>query len=192
MEKINIDGVLPPALFKSALIESFDRGIVLLSQKGQPFYLNRKAKELCQQLGNSNERSNNLPPVITEIHHQLTNNRGFENQICVLECQGTEEQTIRIWGLDFNLKFDEDFSQGRFILIVIENRNETLQQEMRIEQKKYNLTERETQIWKLRLQRYTYQEIAKCLKISLNTVKFHLKNIYAKRLSAYSKEIIIL
>ena len=82
-------------------------------------------------------------------------------------------------------------SKYQLIFLLIEDRNEALQKEIQIEQKKYNLTERESQIWELRLQRYTYQEISKCLKISLNTVKFHLKNIYAKRLSEYPEEMII-
>ncbi len=37
-------------------------------------------------------------------------------------------------------------------------------------------------------QEYTYQEIARVLQISLNTVKTHVKNVYAKRRSFHGQE----
>lgn len=46
--------------------------------------------------------------------------------------------------------------------------------------KKYNLTIREAQIWYLKCAEYPYKEIASTLKISINTVKKHLKNITIK------------
>uniref|UniRef100_A0A832H5I6 Response regulator transcription factor n=1 Tax=Oscillatoriales cyanobacterium SpSt-402 TaxID=2282168 RepID=A0A832H5I6_9CYAN len=75
-----------------------------------------------------------------------------------------------------------------FIAVILENCEDVMQQEMRIQQKKYDLTEREAEIWMLLRQEYTYQEIAQKLQISLNTVKTHVKNVYAKRRSCQGKE----
>ena len=66
-------------------------------------------------------------------------------------------------------------------MILLEDRNATQAEELRIEQKKYDLTERETQIMNLLLKAYSYQDIAEILHISLNTVKFHIKNINSKK-----------
>jgi DNA-binding CsgD family transcriptional regulator len=62
---------------------------------------------------------------------------------------------------------------------------------MRIQQKKYDLTEREAEIWMLLRKEYTYQDIAKILQISLNTVKTHVKNIYAKRRTSQGEEKVL-
>ncbi|WP_323755788.1 ATP-binding protein [Roseivirga sp.] len=45
---------------------------------------------------------------------------------------------------------------------------------------KYNLVEREAEILYLLAKRYSNPEIAEALFISINTVKFHIKNIYGK------------
>ena len=47
--------------------------------------------------------------------------------------------------------------------------------------KKYNLTDREMEVWLLRRANLSYREIANQLYITINTVKKHLKNIYVKQ-----------
>ena len=49
------------------------------------------------------------------------------------------------------------------------------------EAQKYNLTERETQVWVLKRAGYTYKVIAAKLHIAEDTVKKHIKSIHAKR-----------
>ncbi len=50
-----------------------------------------------------------------------------------------------------------------------------------MEQKQYGLTDREAEVYKLLSQSHTYQDIANILYISLNTVRFHVKNINLKK-----------
>ncbi|NJM98846.1 MAG: helix-turn-helix transcriptional regulator [Phormidesmis sp. RL_2_1] len=47
----------------------------------------------------------------------------------------------------------------------------------------FGLTERETEVWQLRLRGSDYSEISTALWISPNTVKKHVKNILAKQRS---------
>ena len=54
--------------------------------------------------------------------------------------------------------------------------------------KRYSLTPREADVWQLRQQGATYQEIAQELFISVNTVKKHLKSILAKQQFVEKKE----
>lgn len=46
--------------------------------------------------------------------------------------------------------------------------------------KRYGLTKRETELWQLRRDRLSYQQIADKLFISPNTVKRHLQSVHSK------------
>ncbi|MBM0743206.1 response regulator transcription factor [Phormidium sp. CLA17] len=74
------------------------------------------------------------------------------------------------------------------IVVFLENCDEVLQEDLRVQRKKYDLTERESEIWLLLRKEHSYQAIAETLQISLNTVKTHVKNIYAKRRSCQDQE----
>lgn len=180
--------------FQDILIKLISReGVLIISRKLQPTYLNLKAREICQQLWNgSSYYSDRLPPILSHLSHQLFKNSNPEDIFFVTDYQIGEDRTIRIRACHLTLGLEREFSvpsqEGSCILFFLEDRNATLEEELRIEQKKYNLTERETQILSLLSQAYTYQEIAKMLQISLNTVKFHAKKIYCKKRSCLEQE----
>ena len=50
----------------------------------------------------------------------------------------------------------------------------------------YHLTPQETELLKLMVEGYNYKAAAKKLDITINTVSFHVRNIYAKLQSARS------
>lgn len=179
----------PPNLniLRSTLIELIKEGVMVISQNLQPVYLNLKAREICQQLWNGNYHPDSLPPVIADVYRQLTRSFSSEDRMFIRDYQIAGEQTIRIRACCLNLDSEDEINlvSGNYpwLLVFLEDRNAILQEELRIEQKKYNLTDRETQILNLLSQAWTYQEIAKTLQVSLNTVKFHVKNIYSKKRS---------
>jgi Bacterial regulatory proteins, luxR family len=170
---------------QSLLVDLIKEGVMLVSQNLKPIYLNPKAREICQQLWLNSDRSDRLHPVISDIYYRLTKNSSDVDRVLVMEYQVAKEQTIRIRACHFTLEADDelrvDFGNSPWLLVFMEDRSASLQEELWIEQKKYELTDRETQILKLLSKAYTYQEIAAMLQISLNTVKFHAKNIYAKK-----------
>ncbi|MEP0873116.1 SUMF1/EgtB/PvdO family nonheme iron enzyme [Trichocoleus desertorum AS-A10] len=55
-----------------------------------------------------------------------------------------------------------------------------------------NLTSRESEVWELHEAKYSAQEIASKLLISISTVKRHLKNIYAKHHQMLRKDVVSL
>ncbi len=57
---------------------------------------------------------------------------------------------------------------------------EPLYVDIQADVQKYGLTSREAAVWFFRQSNYSYKEIANKLFISVNTVKKHMKNIYAK------------
>ncbi|HEY9852615.1 MAG TPA: LuxR C-terminal-related transcriptional regulator [Leptolyngbyaceae cyanobacterium] len=170
------------ALFDSpwiALAEALREGVMVISRHTKPMYVNQQAKEICQKLGDSNRYFGNLPLAISEVCHRLIKNGNSINSPLIVECQTNQGETIRMRASWLNLPCNDDSNQ--YIIVFLENRDRILQEELQFEQQKYQLTDREMEIWSLLRQDYSYQEIAGTLHISLNTVKTHVKNIYAKK-----------
>ncbi|MCL1474592.1 helix-turn-helix transcriptional regulator [Argonema antarcticum] len=187
-DKLEANGVA--TLFDSpwiALAESLREGVMVISRNTKPMYLNQQAKGICQKLAIMDRYSGSIPAVISEICHRLIRNGNSDTTPLMVECETAEEETIRIRASWLNLGLGDATSQ--YILVFLENRNQLLQEEIQFEQQKYHLTDREMEIWSLLRQDYSYQDIAKTLQITLNTVKTHVKNIYAKKRWSQVKEI---
>jgi len=172
----------------SHLLDALPQGIVIVARNLKPLYWNQRARDLSVQINQSQMAKNNLPTAISEVCHHLLHANSADKTSVVLEFKISETQIIRLranW-----LKDAGAFAVGAtalentlndYIFVTIEDCYDALREDLQIDQKKFDLTEREAQIWMLLRQEYTYQEIAKLLQISLNTVKTHVKNVYAKR-----------
>jgi hypothetical protein len=175
------------ALFNSpwmALAESLREGVMVISRHVKPLYMNQQAKEINQKLSVGDRHLSILPLEISEICYRLIRHGNADRQPIVIECLTSEQQTIRIRASWVNLGAADanlPVSENQYILIFLENRCQILQEDLQFEQQKYQLTDREIEIWSLLRQEYSYQDIAEKLHISLNTVKTHVKNIYAKK-----------
>lgn len=178
-------------LFWTTLIDALPRGVVVVSRNLQLIYFNRQAKELCQSLMETEQRSLILPSIVLDISNRLLRTDSGRNEPLVIECLNTKGQSIRLYASWFNPFPANHALATDYILVQLENCYEALQEELRIERKKYDLTERESEIWLLLRQECSYQTIAKSLQISLNTVKTHVKNLYAKKRSFQGQEKIV-
>ncbi|MFB2878365.1 helix-turn-helix transcriptional regulator [Floridanema aerugineum] len=167
-----------------ALAESLREGVMVISRHVKPIYMNQQAKEISQKLSIGDRHLTILPLEISEICYRLIRYGTNYQQTIVTECLTVEQQTIRIRASWVNLGAADanlPASENQQIVIFLENRNQILQEDLQFEQQKYQLTDREIEIWSLLRQEYSYQDIAEKLHISLNTVKTHVKNIYAKK-----------
>ena len=73
--------------------------------------------------------------------------------------------------------------QSRCFIILLEDRQRSLRNRALSDAAIYGLTEREAEVWALKLRGKEYSEISDTLWISQNTVKKHVKNIRSKQRS---------
>ena len=168
--------VLNQDAFWGVLLESMPLGVLVLTPSLQVVYSNEKAKDFCDRLQDSDPRD--VPIAVLELCQRLIQEKPALLEPLILEYQGELSQFFRLQARWLNLA-----SSQPLVLVLLEDCQESLRTELEIEQDKYDLTDREAEIWFLLRQKYSYQDISDLLKISLNTVKTHVKNIYAKRKS---------
>lgn len=196
-DRLRVLHTLPPSELSTiwgSLLDFLPQGIVILTRNLEPLYWNQCARKLCSNLVDSSAGLTNLPRAISEVCHHLIKAGNSGNETVIMECHSPENKTVRLtarWLNAMALFNQDEFAWSNepesrspsYFFLTLEDCQELLRQELAFEQKKYDLTEREAEVWMLLRQEYTYQEIAKLLQISLNTVKTHVKNVYAKRRS---------
>ena len=186
----------------SRLLELLPQGVVVVARNLKLVYWNQKARQLCQALSDRNTAEGSLPTAILEACHGVMRDWQSVHSSLMLECSTSTGHLVRVSMRPLELINSNKIpaqseaaatelfasSNASFIVVFLENCEEILQQEAHIQQQKYDLTDREAEVWMLLRQELTYQEIAQALQISLNTVKTHVKNVYAKRRSSQSHD----
>jgi DNA-binding CsgD family transcriptional regulator len=211
-----IDGTLQKDLkldrFSRQLLELMPQGVLVVSSSLNLLYWNQKAKAICLSNLESTFGTSYLPPAVLEACHRMMRENLPISASLVQEYLVNDGQTIRVtvrWLEDVSeqesrsaenaklIDADRDgisqetqLTQPRrsLLAVFLENCDEVLKADLQVQRKKYDLTERESEIWLLLRKEYSYQKIAGMLQISLNTVKTHVKNIYAKRRSYQDRE----
>ncbi|PSB04719.1 helix-turn-helix transcriptional regulator [Merismopedia glauca] len=180
LDSVNHYDILP-----NNLIGIVQEGVMVVSRNLQPIYLNLKAREICRQIWHGNHNINSLPPIISDIHQSLLSNYNYDDRVFVIDYPVTEKHIIRIRVSYLTVETEDEINSiagdRPWLLILLADKTAILGEELQMERNKYNLTHREAEISRLLSQSYTYQDIAEKMQVSLNTVKFHVKNIYAKK-----------
>jgi ATP/maltotriose-dependent transcriptional regulator MalT len=181
--------------FQKILMNFMKEGVLILTSQLKLFYLNLKARQICKKIGKNADYSEEVPTVLANLLLQFSQQGIYDNKILITEYQLSAEQNIRIRACKLPENWQNGFREIEdnhpHLLIFLEDLSVNLQEDLKIEQQKYNLTDREVEIWQLLLRAYSYQDIAKLFQISLNTVKFHVKNIYSKKRGFLENEQII-
>ncbi|MCA1991018.1 MAG: LuxR C-terminal-related transcriptional regulator [Coleofasciculus sp. S288] len=170
-----------------AIIEGFVDGVLILTERGEWVHANERAHYVCQQMSQCTSKSNYVPEDIWSVCEALIDSREFfldRKVIIESEINTNDSIVYRIrarW-----LVLDE--SAHPYLLVTIEDRQQSSQNIAIAEAKKYGLTPREAEVWLLRRANHSYKEIADKLYITLNTVKKHMKNIYAKQQELFGFE----
>jgi DNA-binding CsgD family transcriptional regulator len=191
-----------------SVIASFMDGILILTITGELVHANEYARNICRQLigqdttndgdrwmhgtltqksvAHSKSNIQNLqwcdvvPQAIWRVCQSLIESRElFPTEKILVESEIITKEgitlRIRVRWLKISARNEE------LLLVTVEDCQQYAHSIAIADAQKYNLTDREMQVWLLRRANHSYQEIANQLYITINTVKKHLKNIYAKQ-----------
>ena len=162
-----------------AAFGSLQDGFIVVDSTGSIQQINPPAERICDLINaQSKAKDRVLPPEIWHVCETalekkdilLPQSVGIDADL-VLTNRGTVR--IRVQNISFG--------QLPYLLIVLEDRQQTTRNKALSEAALYGLTKRETEIWQLRLRGDAYKEISAALWISVDTVKKHIKNIHAKQ-----------
>jgi DNA-binding CsgD family transcriptional regulator len=168
-----------PTLMQGVL-EGLTDGVLILSEQGEWIYHNYYAHCICQGLNQGRPLLNQVPDVVWRNCQALMESRElYPTQPVVIESEIalSHSQVYRIRARWLVL---ED-SQRPYLMVVLEDRCQALQNQAMAESVLYELTPRQAEVWLLYRAGFSYQQIANELYISLNTVKRHLKDIRVKQ-----------
>jgi RNA polymerase sigma factor (sigma-70 family) len=163
----------------SAVLEGFVDGILVLTENGTCVHSNQKGRALCRDLSDG-DSTNFLPPSLEAMCRHLLESREFYPETLLVL---TQEFTSRA-GHQIRARIqwlELPAATSVYLLMSLENQTRAAHSSAMLEAVQYNLTPRERAVWVLRRANRTYDEIAQELYITVNTVKRHLKSIYAKR-----------
>jgi RNA polymerase sigma factor (sigma-70 family) len=163
-----------------AVIESFVDGILVLTPQRELVHANERARSLCHQLMENANSDNLVPEEIWLVCQSLLEaNVRFSDEKFFSESEIHKNQAINIRIRARWLQLEQ--KEAKYLLVTLEDANQSSQSMALADAKKFGLTEREAEVWLLRRANLSYKEIADKLYITINTVKKHLKNIYAKQ-----------
>lgn len=166
------------------VIESFMDGILILNDLGEWIHANQSARRLCRQLTQCTTPLPLVPQEIWRVCELLIKSCEAPNPPSVLESEiiipGAASIRLRVRWLDAIA------AHQSLLLVTLEDQQQTILNRAIAETQKYHLTPRESEVWLLHQNNYSYKEIAAQLYITLNTVKRHMKSIYAKQKTVMS------
>ena len=166
-----------PASILRAVLGNLQDGFIIADHTGTIEQINLPGERICDLL---NAKENQLPMEIWQVCKAALNNKealSYEDIGIDADIILPDMGTVRIRAQNISI------GQQPFLLIVLEDRQQTIRNKALSDAALYGLTEREREIWQMRLRGDAYKDISATLWISVDTVKKHVKNILAKQRS---------
>lgn len=167
----------PDSSILRAALSGLQDGFIIASQSGEIEKINAPAQRICNLL---KAKESVLPAELWRICQAALKNQdvlSFQRSGLDAEIILPELGTVRIRVKNIQL------AATPYLMLVLEDRQQTIRNKALSDAALFGLTERETEVWQLRLRGADYSEISTTLWISANTVKKHVKNILAKQRS---------
>ncbi|MGD1854188.1 MAG: helix-turn-helix transcriptional regulator [Leptolyngbyaceae cyanobacterium] len=175
-------------IFETLLGQFFPfRGFILLDTAGNILRSTTKANEFCALLHRDSpghlfgavDSQAGLPTQITALANFLMESvEDFPEHTLQLY------DTVFIPGgirLHLMVKWIELVDQPQqCMLVTLEDLTQIAHHRAQSDSYRYGLTTRETEVWELYLQGFSYREVSEKLMIAHNTVKKHMKGIFSK------------
>lgn len=163
-----------------ALVEEFIGGILVFTDQQKLIYASELAYRVLGQLRQSENANDPIPSEIWHICQSLVQSRHLfpdQNWLIEFDIFTNAATTLHICSRWLNL----DVIDHPCLLLTIEDRQQAILSLVIEEAERYGLTPREKEVWLLQQSNYTYKQIAAELGITPNTVKKHMRSIYAKK-----------
>jgi len=168
-----------PSLLQ-AIIEGFIDGVLILTTQGEWIHANDSGRQICHHISHGKCQFNSVPQPIWRVCQSLIDSRNwFPEQKMIIEDE-INTDNLNYFRIRVRWLVLEESAQP-YLLVTMEDKSQSNLNAALAEVDKYGLTEREAEVWLLKRESYSYKEIADKLYITANTVKKHLKNIYAKQ-----------
>lgn len=174
-----------------ALLTHWIDGILILTRYGEWVHSNPMARQICDRITQEQPAIGHVPKEIWRTCQVLIQSRrNYPNCPLVAESELRlkSQHHIRIRARWFDVDPQDKGIQskhpkgnGPHILVILEDQSTSKQNLAMTEIDRYDLSSREADVWRLYRTDCSYQEIADKLHIAINTVKQHMKKIYAKR-----------
>ncbi|MBL1177854.1 helix-turn-helix transcriptional regulator [Pantanalinema sp. GBBB05] len=172
---IKVDSVL-----LQGILEGLIDGVLIVTSSGEWVYGNFQAYRICQRLHPTVPMRKSVPSSIWQVCQQLLNHQELPiDHPTIVESNifSSKSETFRVrvrW-----LELSE--VKCPYLLVTLEDCYQSTQSQAIAEIQQYDLTPRQADVWRLRRAGYSYREIANQLYVGVDTVKRHLKDIYAKQ-----------
>lgn len=177
------DNSLKPAhLFQlgSASLETHIGSVIVLTEKNEVLYATEHFQHRLKELAEVDQAGRLVAEEIILICQVLKQCRdNFPSQNWAIEFDIFTKGGVAFHIRSRWLKLDN--VPQPCILLVVEDRQQLIQDMVRDEAEEWGLTDREQEVWLLNQDGYTYRRIGEALHITINTVKKHMRSIYAKR-----------
>jgi DNA-binding CsgD family transcriptional regulator len=164
------------------ILDYLPDGVLVVSVNGKILRINHLGRQLCDQLIERPTSIDSVPNPIWTLCKDLLKSQQcldchFPNQLLIEEdIKITHSSSIRT-----RVQFLDQRSTDLTMLVILEDRIQAAGSRAIAESYRYGLTNRESEIWKYRCIGWTYKDISQKLFITVDTVKKHVKSIYAKR-----------
>ncbi len=168
-----------PSLYHG-IIEMLVDGILILSVEGKWVYGNHNAYRICQQLQPRQPVPETVPPAVWQICQRFLDQEPMDLPCpAALESEVASDRSTR-----YRIRvrwFCLEETQRPQLLVTLEDCCQAALNRAIAEVQQFRLTARQAEVWQLHRKGYSYREIADTLFVTLNTVKRHMKDIYAKQ-----------
>lgn len=166
--------------FAVDLIQEFINGILVFTDQQQLLYISNSAHKILSQLQPDSPSRNQIPEEILHICQSVIQSRHrFPRQSWLTEFDILTQDATVLHIHSQWLKLEH--LDHPCLVLMIEDRQQAIQNILIEEANQYNLTPREKEVWLLHRHDLTYKQIAVELEITPNTVKKHMKSIHAKQ-----------
>jgi DNA-binding CsgD family transcriptional regulator len=164
-----------------SIVESLVDGVLIVTIRGEWVYGNYKAHQICQQLSIGKPLPNFVPSAIWQICQVM-----FVKPSACLERPTVVEGEVGVEGEGVQYRIRVRWLQleemkSPYLLVTLEDCGEAARNRAIAEAHQYGLTPRQAEVWLLYRRGLTYRNMAAQLYVTPNTIKRHMKDIYAKQ-----------